>query len=332
MVKSAAITSLEEESRRSMAAVLLVRCPVCTHIMGLLDPCELSDKTCALCGFVLREDRGIWRALAPDRQRRFSQFIREYQEVRVREGRGSSSPGYYLSLPYADLTGRNSWQWSIRSVTFRYLLRRLLPRLEQFSARPLDILDIGAGNGWLSYRLAERGHLPVAVDLLDNDTDGLGAARHYHFSLGWLFPRFQAEMDRLPFADEQFDVVIFNASLHYSEDYCATLREAIRCLRPRGHVLILDSPFYRREEIGRRMIEERRQKFTNSFGFASDSIPSREFLTPAALDEAAFTLSLRWKIFKPWYGWNWALRPVKARLLRQREPSKFYLFWAEVNR
>jgi hypothetical protein len=80
------------------------------------------------------------------------------------------------------------------------------------------------------------------------------------------------------------------------------------------------------------MIEERRQKFTNSFGFASDSIPSREFLTPAALEEAAFTLSLRWKIFKPWYGWNWALRPVKARLLRQREPSKFYLFWAEVNR
>ena len=158
MVKPAAITSLGEESRRSMAAVLLVRGPMCTHIMGLLDPCELSDKTCALCGFVLREERGIWRALAPDRQRRFSQFMREYQEVRAREGRGSSSPDYYLALPYADLTGRNSWQWSIRSLTFRCLLRRLLPRLEQSLARPLDILDIGAGNGWLSYRLAERGH------------------------------------------------------------------------------------------------------------------------------------------------------------------------------
>jgi hypothetical protein len=33
---------------------------------------------------------------------------------------------------------------------------------------------------------------------------------------------------------------------------------------------------------------------------------------------------------KPWYGINWALRPAKARLLRRREPAKFYLLWAKV--
>ncbi|HEY6937391.1 MAG TPA: class I SAM-dependent methyltransferase [Terriglobales bacterium] len=325
------LTSVHEERQPAKPTVLLTRCPACAHVIGLLDPSETTEHACGLCGFHLRNRAGVWLALAPERERYFEQFVREYEHVRTREGRGSSSPDYYLSLPYADLTGRNAWQWSIRAISFRYLLRNILPSIESRMARPLDILDIGAGNGWLSYRLAQRGHLPVAVDLLDNDADGLGAARHYYGSLGWLFPRFQAEMDYLPFADAQFDVAIFNAALHYSEDYCATLREAVRCLRPGGHVLVIDSPFYRQEESGCRMVEERKQQFTRAFGFASDSIGSREFLTPAALAEVSRSLGLRWKVSKPWYGWKWAMRPAKARLLRRREPSKFYIFWAEAS-
>lgn len=330
MNTSANVVSIREELQPAKPTVLLTCCPVCTHVMGLLDPSEMTEHACGMCGFQLRNRAGVWRALAPGRERHFRQFMEEYQQVRAHEGRGSSSPDYYLSLPYTDLTERNAWQWSIRSVSFRYVLRNILPGIEARLARPLDILDIGAGNGWLSYRLAQRGHLPVAVDLLDNDADGLGAARHYCTSLGWLFPRFQAEMDRLPFADAQFDLAIFDAALHYSEDYCTTLREVVRCLRPHGHLLIIDSPFYRREESGYQMVDERKQQFARTFGFASASIASREFLTAAALDEVSRTLSLRWKTCKPWYGWKWALRPVKARLLRRREPSKFYIFWAEV--
>ncbi len=330
MNTGANLVSVREEPHPVRQTVLLARCPVCTHVIGLLDPAEDSAHACGLCSFQLRNHAGIWRALVPQREGYFRQFMHEYQHVRAREGRGSSSPDYYLSLPYADLTGRNAWQWSIRAISFRYLLRNILSGIESRVARPLDILDIGAGNGWLSYRLAQLGHLPVAVDLLDNDADGLGAARHYYGSLGWLFPRFQAEMDRLPFADAQFDVAIFNAALHYSEDYCATLREAVRCLRPGGHLLIIDSPFYRSEESGYRMVDERKRQFTRAFGFASDSIDSREFLTAAALAEVSASLGLRWKVRKPWYGVKWALRPVKARVLRRREPSNFYLFWAEV--
>ena len=319
------------EAHPASPVLLLVRCPACTHVIGLLDPSEVTEQVCGVCRFILRNHAGVWRALAPDREPHFRQFVHEYQQVRAREGRGSSSPDYYLSLPNADLTGRNTWQWSVRAVSFRYLLRTILPGIENRFARPLDILDIGAGNGWLSYRLARRGHVPVAVDLLDNDEDGLGAAQHYYSSLGWLFPRFQAEMDHLPFADGQFDLAVFNASFHYSEDYCTTLREAVRCLRPRGRLLIIDSPFYRREESGRKMVAERKQQFTRNFGFPSDGIASREFLTAAALNEVSCGLRLRWKIFKPWYGWKWALRPLKAGLLRRREPSKFYIFCTEIS-
>jgi len=61
----------------------------------------------------------------------------------------------------------------------------------------------------MSYRLKLAGYLPVAVDLLINERDGLGAARHYRSRVPELFPRFQAELERLPFRDEQFDALIF---------------------------------------------------------------------------------------------------------------------------
>jgi SAM-dependent methyltransferase len=279
------------------------------------------------CGFVFSEFDGIYNALPPEREAAFRQFVRDYESVRAKEGRGSSSADYYLALPFKDLTGRNSWQWHIRARTFRFMEKHLLPNIEGTHLRGCDILDIGAGNGWLSYRLAKRGQRSVAVDLLVNDTDGLGGARHY-FQHGPAFLRFKAEMDCLPFMPAQFDVVIFNASLHYSVDYSRTLQEALRCLRSGGHLIVADSPFYRREESGEKMLQEKRAAFNRQFGFSSDSIQSREYLTPETLTDLSTKLALKWNVYKPWYGLNWALRPIKASLMRRREPSKFYLLHA----
>lgn len=207
---------------------------------------------------------------------------------------------------------------------------KILPVLEEIFPHRADVLDIGAGNCWMSYRLALRGHRPTAVDLQLDDQDGLGAARHYLNYLSEPFPRFQAEMDRLPFDEGTFDVAIFNASFHYSEDYVRTLKEALRCLRPPGHILIVDSPFYKREESGRQMVEERRAKFQETYGFRSDSISSREFLTAETMNELTRELGLAWQICRPWHGLSWALRPLRARLLGRREPAKFLIAWGTV--
>src|SRR5208282_1698872 len=181
----------------------------------------------------------IFRCLPPDRRSHFEQFVRDYELVRAKEGRGSNSPEYYLNLPFKDLTGRNTWQWAIRARTWRHMEKHVLPMLERAHPMGCDILDLGAGNGWASFRLSLRGHRPVAVDLLDNDSDGLGAARRYFDYTPNPFPLFQAEMDRLAFASNQFDVAIFNASFHYSVDYELTLRDVLRCLRSPGHILIM---------------------------------------------------------------------------------------------
>lgn len=291
------------------------------------DPIE-----CPGCFKIMPQKKGIWLALPEDRQAYFEPFMRYYEGVRKAEGRGSDNPDFYLSLPYRDQTERNSWQWAIRSRTYKYIERKILPGLTATRSRSLDILDLGAGNGWMSYQLAKLGHRPIAVDLQTNAFDGLGAAVHYQLALPMLFPRFQAEVDRLPFRGRQFDCAIFNASFHYSENYDRTLSEAIRCLRPGGTILIADSPCYSREECGQEMIAERRKIFEEQFGFASDALRSCEYLTNDKLLALEARHGLKWETHEVWYGIRWACRPLLARLKRQRERSQFRIYTAKVQK
>ena len=325
----------ESPDRRSDSTGIALQCPSCRRDLGTI----LSDNslhsgalaTCARCSFWIRHERGIWMALTPERELRYRKFMKDYERIRSLEGRGSADAEYYLALPFKDLTGANSKQWQIRSRSYQCFERRLLPGLEARYG-PMRILDIGAGNCWLSYRLALRGHHPVAIDLLVNDADGLGAARHYAGRLALCFPRFHAEMDRLPFAESQFDCAIFNASFHYSEDYVSTLNEAVRCLRPGGTLIIVDSPWYRRDESGQKMLQERRSVFEKRFGTPSDSIASREYLTNESLRALEKHFGFTWRIYRPSYGLRWALRPVVAKVRRRREPSRFRVYAAEVHK
>ncbi len=248
--------------------------------------------------------------LAAERQR----FLDDYLRIRRAEGRGSDGPEYYLALPYCDLSGKLSAQWAMRGRTYRYFESRIL------GDTPLNILDLGAGTGWMSYRLSLRGHRPIAVDILNDDRDGLRAARHYP-----PFPKFEAEFDRLPFADASFDAVIYNASLHYSSDYAKTLQEARRCLRSRGRIIVLDSPIYQQREYGELMRLERRAQFLAQYGTASDHVGSIEYLDLATIHTLARELNIEWRIHKPWYGFSWHTRPIRASLKGSRPPSRFWI-------
>jgi hypothetical protein len=92
-------------------------------------------------------------------------FIEEYRHIRYAEGRGSDDPAYYRALPYCDLSKRNPEMWRMRAATYRYFERKILADMERATGRPLDILDLGAGNAWMSYRLSLRNHRPVALDI-----------------------------------------------------------------------------------------------------------------------------------------------------------------------
>lgn len=255
------------------------------------------------------------------------QFLQEYGAVRHSEGRGSDQAAYYLALPYRDLSGRNDAQWRIRARSFRYLERVILPPLERRAEGPLNILDLGAGNCWMSYRLALRKHRPVALDIFADQLDGLGAERHYPVR----FPALEAQFDQLPFRPATFDLAIFNASVHYSTDLHRTLRQCAECLRPNGRIIIVDSPIYTRPEHGERMKAERLARFEQLYGFRSDALGSREYLDLPLLSELSRDLGIRWHIHRVWYGWRWWLRPWKARFQNRRPPSQFWILEGELH-
>lgn len=294
-----------------------LQCPRCLT--------DLPELECFSCGFRLQSNGGILDALPPERAAHYLRFIEEYERIRSAEGRGSESESFYLGLPYKDVSGRNSKQWELRARSYDCLMERVLKPNFPLGGR---ILDLGAGNCWMSFRLTVAGHHPFAVDLLTNASDGMGAAEHYRGHLPRLFPRFRAELAHLPFQKEQFDAVIFNASFHYAEDYEAALREALRCTGAGGIVVISDTPWYSSEESGNRMVSERHATFLRRYGTASDSIRSLEYLTGERLRELGERLSIRWTTYFPHYGFRWSMRPLVAKLRNRREPSRFRIYVA----
>ncbi len=293
-------------------------CPAC-H--GPLTRLSSDLYVCMFCHTSYPRANGIWLFLPAKLGQEYQQFIQEYQAVRIAEGRGSLDPAYYRELPYHDLTGQFASDWKIRAQSFRRFLDEIVIPLEKKAHRKLKILDLGAGNGWLSYRLARRGHYPVAVDLQIGSVDGLGAHIHYDAS----FLPIQADFNHLPFSHRQADLVIFNASFHYSTDYEASLLEAMRILLPEGQVVILDSPIYEDSRSGAEMVREREARFQERYGFASNAIPSENFLTYQRLDQLTQSTGLNWRMLNVFYGLTWAMRPIRARLAGRREPAQFLI-------
>ena len=325
-----AVDKVEERGPNQAVTLLCWQCGASLAEISAETRTGSGTHVCPDCSAATQYRDGLWCALSPARINRFRKFIAEYELIRAAEGRGSTQPEYYLSLPFKDISGKNSDQWRIRARTFRAIQQRIMAPLTELKKRPLRILDLGAGNGWMSYRLTLQGHLPIAVDLLTNVRDGLGAAIHYRTAVDPLFPRVQAELDRLPFPSSVFDLVIFNASFHYSVNYERTLVEALRCTCPGGRVVIADTPWYAEEESGRRMVEEKHERFFKTYGFASDSIASLEFLTPARLQRLGNAFNLEWSYVSPFYGIRWALRPLRAKLAGHRPPSQFRIYEARV--
>jgi SAM-dependent methyltransferase len=272
-------------------------CPICRQALAL----GSHDARCARCERVYANSSGIWRFLPDERLARYERFLREYGVVRQDQGWGRPEAAYFLALPRVATDDPQRQIWRRRGESHSLLFARIIEPQAARQGRPLSILDLGAGNGWLAYRLTEHGHQVAAIDLSLDPLDGLGAHVWYRSAVERagrpLFTPIQAEFDRLPLPDSSADVALFNASLHYSTDYAVTLREALRVLSPEGIVVIMDSPVYRQATSGEQMVREREAAFERSHGFRSDSISSENFLTTSRLAALAQDLDLRWQMY-----------------------------------
>jgi SAM-dependent methyltransferase len=103
------------------------------------------------------------------------------------------------------------------------------------------MLEIGAGTGYFSLNLLRRGIVDrvTATDISPGMLDVLQAtARELELSVETA----AADAERLPFADESFDLVLGHAVLHHLPDLDAALAEFVRVLRPGGTLAFMGEP------------------------------------------------------------------------------------------
>ncbi len=255
---------------------------------------------------------------------------RAYAALRASEGRAGEES--QLALPYL-ASGPLAAQWQIRARTYDRFVRAIVVPLERLRGRPLRILDLGAGAGWLAARLASRGHEALAFDLRLDAVDGLSAGRPFGRGAPGRFGRVAADFQALPVAHTVFDLAVFNASLHYATDCTKSLAEAKRSVAPGGSVTILDSPFYRRTESGDAMKREKERRTRTALPDLADGLlamPFVEYFTPGRLAEAAAPLGLSFSRLRVRYPLRYELRGIVARLSGAREPSRFDIWKADV--
>jgi SAM-dependent methyltransferase len=276
---------------------------------------------CTCCGERFEQRGGIYQFLTAANVGAAQAFANQYRTVRARDGSWPVRPQDYRMLPCVPSEHPQAAEWRIRRASYAHLQRELLPDVWRDTLR---IVDIGAGCGWLSHRLTALGHRVSAVDRLDDEVDGLGACRHYPVS----FAAVHADFDALPFAPAQFDLAVFNASLHYSPDPAATLAEALSVLVPGGTVAVMDSPMFVHADAGRCMVADQLRRFEAEAGIEAPTRTGVGFLTFEALASIASDLGLEWHFVPSRGSMLWRLRRQVAGIRLRRAPAAFGLWMA----
>jgi len=117
-------------------------------------------------------------------------------------------------------------------------LLRLMP--------PMNIADLGAGDGTFALLLAQGAKHVIAVDTsarmieVSRELAQRNGIRNVEFRLG--------DMEEVPIASAEMDLVFFSQSLHHALHPDRALKEAFRILAPGGRIVVLDLLKHRFEE------------------------------------------------------------------------------------
>ena len=103
---------------------------------------------------------------------------------------------------------------------------------------PLDVADVGCGEGYLTLELARWARTVYGIDRSDQMLEQARALASRR-SVGNVEFR-KGDLARLPMHDASVDVVLLSQTLHHAPDPEAALTEVVRIIRAGGRLLVLD--------------------------------------------------------------------------------------------
>jgi SAM-dependent methyltransferase len=147
---------------------------------------------------------------------------------------------------------------------------------------PLDVADLGCGEGYLTVETARWAKQVTAVDRSNGVLARAKALaeRKKLSNITWK----KGELEKLPIDTGAMDVALLSQALHHAGDPPKALEEAARILKPGGRLLILDlrphDETWVREKLGDRW-----------FGFSDEHLAG--LLTRAGFTEVRVTMGAR---------------------------------------
>jgi ubiquinone/menaquinone biosynthesis C-methylase UbiE len=183
-------------------------------------------------------------------------FEKKYITTRSLESR-LCTDDELLKLPDVPPDHPHYREWQIRRRSGRRLVRYL-----SATKRPLDILEIGCGNGWLSHQLAEiPGTKVTGLDI--NFTELQQAARVFNDDPNLNF--IQGDIRSGVIADQQFDFIVFADSIQYFPSLKKIIHLTLSYLKSRGEIHIIDSQWYKPAET--EMAKRKTLAYYTSLGY-----------------------------------------------------------------
>jgi ubiquinone/menaquinone biosynthesis C-methylase UbiE len=211
----------------------------------------LKNKNMPIEGFTITDNIYFQEWIKPD-----IIFESSYIELRRKENRLYNDEEL-SQLPLIVKNHPHHGEWLMRKRSCNRLLHHL-----QKKQSPQKILEVGCGNGWLAHRLAGiPGCKVIGTDI--NFTELQQAARVFSHipNLQFIYCDIHSEI----LASMEFDCIVLASCIQYFSSLPDTIQFLLGKLKQNGEIHILDSPFYKSEEIDK--AKQRTMDYYRELGF-----------------------------------------------------------------
>jgi ubiquinone/menaquinone biosynthesis C-methylase UbiE len=143
-------------------------------------------------------------------------------------------------LPQVAPSHVHAGEWAIRKRSSERLIRYL-----ERKNKPLEILEVGCGNGWLSHRIsAIKKSVVMGMDINRVEINQASRVFNERTNLSFWEGGLQSLLHQ-----KKYDVIVFAASIQYFNPFESVMENALSMLKIDGEVHIMDSFFYKPQEI-----------------------------------------------------------------------------------